>query len=96
MAADRLEEGASAPARQSAKCWPRPIKSTRLRSLSKAATQSGPSGRPYQVRCGRAYALASNQWLRDVPARHRTHEARDAPRLRGAFATEAIRFKPER
>jgi len=58
--------------------------------IEKAATKSGLSGRPYQVRCGGGEAVTSNQWLRDVLARFRTYGAHDAPRvLRGALATGA-------
>ena len=64
--------------------------------IEKAATKSSLSGRPYQVRCSGGEAVTSNQWLRDVLTRYRTYGAHDAPRvLRGALATDVIRFKPE-
>jgi hypothetical protein len=58
--------------------------------IEKAATKSSLSGRPYEVRCGGAEAVTSNQWLRAALARYRTYGAYDAPRvLRGALATDA-------
>lgn len=39
--------------------------------IEKAATASGISGQPYQVRCGMAVAVTSNQWLRDELKRFR-------------------------
>lgn len=58
--------------------------------IEKAATKSGLSGRPYQVRCGGGEAVTSNQWLRDVLTRYRTYGAHHAPRvLRGALAIDA-------
>ena len=63
--------------------------------IEKAATKSSLSGRPYEVRCGGGEALTSNQWLRKALARYRTYGAHGAPRvLRGALATDVIRFKP--
>jgi hypothetical protein len=64
--------------------------------IEKAATKSSLSSLPYQVRCGGGEAVTSNRWLRDVLTRYRTYGAHYAPRvLRGALATDVIRFKPE-
>jgi len=58
--------------------------------IEKAATQSGLSGQPYQVRCRGGEAVTSNQWLRDALARYRTHAAQGAPRpARGALGIDA-------
>jgi Family of unknown function (DUF5329) len=48
--------------------------------IEEAATKSSLSGQPYQVRCGRDQAVASNQWLRDALERYRAHTALGAPR----------------
>jgi len=40
-----------------------------------AATKSSLSGLPYQVRCSGDKAVTTNQWLRDLLARYRTHTA---------------------
>jgi hypothetical protein len=58
--------------------------------IEKVATQSSLSGQPYQVRCRGSEAVTSNQWLRDVLARYRTHAAQGAPRpARGALGIDA-------
>jgi len=43
--------------------------------IEQAATKSSLSGQPYQVRCSGDKAVTTNQWLRDLLARYRTHTA---------------------
>jgi uncharacterized protein DUF5329 len=52
--------------------------------IEQAATKSNLSGRPYQVRCSGATAVATNQWLHDILARYRAHTGLRAPRPRDA------------
>lgn len=49
--------------------------------IEKAATVSGFSGQPYEVRCGMAAAVTSNQWLRDELKRFRILGRRPASML---------------
>jgi len=57
--------------------------------IEEAATKSSLSGQPYQVRCSGDKAVTTNQWLRDLLARYRTHTApaHHAPG-RGALGTD--------
>ena len=64
--------------------------------IEEAGTKSSVSGLPYQVRCGGAKAVTTNQWLRDILARYRAHTtALGTPRpRRGVPGTEI--FGPDR
>ena len=43
--------------------------------IEEAATKSSLSGQPYQVRCSGGKAVTTNEWLRYLLARYRTHTA---------------------
>jgi hypothetical protein len=47
-----------------------------------AASKSGLSGQPYQVRCSGAKAIATKPWLRDLLSSYRAHTTLRAPRPR--------------
>jgi hypothetical protein len=46
--------------------------STAEEFIARAATESSVSGKPYQVRCGRAPAVPSGQWMQDELKRFRS------------------------
>ena len=57
--------------------------------IEAAGTRSSLSGQPYQVRCSGDKTVTTNQWLRDILARHRAHTTLRAPRPgRGALGTD--------